>query len=230
MRAVEVVKNKLKNEMIQGEMHLCLRDAGRLAGGYAAGGGITQSEMLELESMAVGLSLDKKSGKKKWSEAVEYGRKQPVVWENNYVPDISGHIGWNDTIKVDELRVIKEEWLEEKALPAEPMNWNGINDFSRYIKTLFQSDEHVCIVTDAYQAEKEDGSFKWMPKKGASKRTAGQLLEELQKAEDLGAVIGDWPEECGAWIRFNPLDGGGVNDKKRNRLPVCAGRIRCYQP
>ncbi|MFA6714993.1 MAG: AAA family ATPase [Victivallaceae bacterium] len=213
MKAHEIVKQKLKEGMVQGEMHLCLRDVGRLAGGYAAGGAISQAEMLELESLAVSLSLNNKEGAKKWQQAVEYGRKQPVVWEDNYVPDVAGHLDWNDTIKVDSLKVIKEEWLEEKELPPAPMNWNGINDLTKYLQTVFQADEHVCIVADAYQVEQDDGSYKWMPKRGASKRTAGELIEELSKAKELGEVIGDWPEECGAWIRFNPMDGKGSFDK-----------------
>ena len=35
----------------------------------------------------------------------------------------------------------------------------------------------------------------------------------LQKTpDDIGAVFGDYNEEAGAWIRFNPLDGKGVKN------------------
>ncbi len=55
---------------------------------------------------------------------------------------------------------------------------------------------------------------KYLPTSGCCDRTAGQLLEALGKCGgDIGAVVGDYAEEAGAWIRFNPLDGkGGKNE------------------
>lgn len=36
----------------------------------------------------------------------------------------------------------------------------------------------------------------------------GPLIEALSKCgDDLGAALGDYKPEAGAWIRFNPLDG-----------------------
>ena len=52
-----------------------------------------------------------------------------------------------------------------------------------------------------------------MPKQGHWDRTAGELRRELSKTSDVGAVMGDWDERAGAWIRFNPLDGNGVNNE-----------------
>lgn len=40
----------------------------------------------------------------------------------------------------------------------------------------------------------------------------GELLELCSCADNLRDVILDYPEECGAWIRFNPLDGKGAAD------------------
>lgn len=31
--------------------------------------------------------------------------------------------------------------------------------------------------------------------------------------DDIGSVLGDYNEEAGAWIRFNPLDGAGVKNE-----------------
>lgn len=51
------------------------------------------------------------------------------------------------------------------------------------------------------------------PSKGVYDRTAKELIESLRKyPDDLGATIGDWKEECGAWIRFNPVSGGVKNE------------------
>ena len=116
-------------------------------------------------------------------------------------------LDWDFVIPADDLKIVRQEWLQESQIPPVPENWSGLADFQNYISALFSADEFVGIVADAYSA---DG--RWMPKKGEFNRSAGELLEEVAKAPDLGAVIGDWPEECGAWIRFNPLDGKGVAD------------------
>ena len=50
--------------------------------------------------------------------------------------------------------------------------------------------------------------------KGKLGRTAGQLIEQLNTCKgDIGAVLGDYNPEAGAWIRFNPLDGTAVKTK-----------------
>ena len=52
---------------------------------------------------------------------------------------------------------------------------------------------------------------KYCPGNGCFNRTATELIEALDKnPDDIRAVIGDWIEEAGAWIQFNPLDGIGV--------------------
>lgn len=116
-------------------------------------------------------------------------------------------LDWDFVLPDDDLKIVRQEWLQESQIPPVPENWSGLADFQTYISTLFSADEFVGIVADAYSA---DG--RWMPKKGEFNRSAGELLEEVAKAPDLGAIIGDWPRECGAWIRFNPLDGKGVAD------------------
>lgn len=117
-------------------------------------------------------------------------------------------LDWDFVLPADDLKIIHQEWVQPSELPPAPKNWSGLRDFQTYLATLFRAEECVGIVADAYQTEDK----RWMPKKGEYNRTAGELLEELSKAPDLGSVIGDWPRECGAWIRFNPLDGNGVSD------------------
>lgn len=54
----------------------------------------------------------------------------------------------------------------------------------------------------------------WLPQKGSWDRTAGQLIEQLNTCKgDIGAVLGDYNPEAGAWIRFNPLDGNGCKNE-----------------
>lgn len=68
----------------------------------------------------------------------------------------------------------------------------------------------VYVTNDAWQ--NDDG--KWVPSKGVFDRTAGELIESLLRhPDDLGATVGDWKSEAGAWIRFNALDGEGVRNE-----------------
>lgn len=126
----------------------------------------------------------------------------------------SHELDWNDEISVDEdYRIIDKNWIEGKEI-HEPVNWNPVREIIRYLETLFQSTEHVGYVTETYQlVDDKTGEIVYKPTSGAFDRTAGQLIEALNKCDgDIGAVLGDYKEEAGAWIRFNPLDGKGVKN------------------
>lgn len=130
-----------------------------------------------------------------------------------YNPDGEGHeLAWDDTIgssDKDELVVIDRKWLQDAEVPP-PKNFQPAHELITYLETLFQEDENVCINTECWQ--KDDG--RWLPTKGSYDRTAGQLVRALYACNgDIGSVIGDWKQEAGAWIRFNPMDGRGVRDE-----------------
>ena len=84
-------------------------------------------------------------------------------------------------------------------------------DLILYLQTLFEPDDHVGYVTnDAWK--NDDG--KWVPARGVWDRTASELIDSLLRhPDDLGATVGDWKPEAGAWIRFNALDGEGVRNE-----------------
>lgn len=96
-------------------------------------------------------------------------------------------------------------------MPAVGEKMTPCEQLQLYLETLFQPADIVGYVSaDVWKGR--DG--KYMPSKGVYNRTAGDLLEAINHhPDDLGAVIGDWKEECGAWIRFNPLDGQGVKNE-----------------
>jgi regulatory protein RepA len=126
---------------------------------------------------------------------------------------------WDDEISFDlpksgDHQVIRQEWLQDKELPQIPANYSGVNDLVKYLSTLFSNDEFVGISADAYKSDPDaEGKVRLSPKKGDCSRSAGQLIDELNKCKgDLNSVIGDYPQECGAWIRFNPFDGVGITD------------------
>ena len=112
-----------------------------------------------------------------------------------------GCLDWNDAIEFDG---VSEE-------PPQKVVWKPTEDLIKYLELLFRPDEHVAYVTNEVYLT-EDG--KWVPQKGCYDRTAGELIESLRRhPDDLGYTIGDWKEEAGAWIRFNPVDGTGVKNE-----------------
>lgn len=124
-------------------------------------------------------------------------------------------LDWNDEITGnDDYVVIDKNWIEGKEI-REPALWNPVREITRYLETLFQSTENVGYVTETYEIiDEKTGDKIYKPTSGAYDRTAGQLIEALNKCEgDIGSVLGDYKEEAGAWIRFNPLDGKGVKNE-----------------
>lgn len=128
--------------------------------------------------------------------------------EQGWCPAAGGHeIGWSDEIS-DDLTIVDKSWLEAREVQP-PKSWNPAQELITYLETLFEASETVGYVTESWQ--KDD---KYLPTKGDYSRTAGQLIEALSKCDgDIGAVLGDYKPEAGAWIRFNPLDGKGVKNE-----------------
>ncbi|SFE38701.1 AAA family ATPase [Peptostreptococcus sp. D1] len=129
--------------------------------------------------------------------------------ENGYTPVLKreGHsLDWDDEIK-DDLVIIDKTWIEGKDI-EEPQNWSPSKELIKYLEILFEANENVGYVTSVWEIE-----GKSIPQKGHWDRTAGQLIQELSNCnDDIGAVLGDYKPEVGAWIRFNPLDGKGCKN------------------
>lgn len=131
-------------------------------------------------------------------------------WGSQRSVDESHELDWNATIDRD-FKIVDKNWVESKEI-QEPRNWQPVQDLIRYLETLFDSTDLVCYVTSTYPIETEKGTI-YKPTQGNYDRTAGELIQQLQKnGNDIGAVLGDYKEEAGAWIRFNPLDGKGVKN------------------
>ena len=118
-------------------------------------------------------------------------------FENNGIMD------WSDTISYD--------GDDFTAYSTTQEHFNPVAELKRYLSLLFDKDDLVSYVTESW----EDSDGKWKPSsKGYYDRTAGQLIASLDKyPNDLGATIGDWHKEAGAWIRFNPVSGAGVKNE-----------------
>lgn len=123
-------------------------------------------------------------------------------------------LDWDDEISyetdsAEEHVIVNRNWVEGREITP-PADWQPQREIIRYLETLFGEDENVGYVMQSYE---KDGRF--VPaNKGAYDRTAGQLIEHLRKCNgDIGAVLGDYNPQCGAWIRFNPLDGRGIKNE-----------------
>lgn len=119
---------------------------------------------------------------------------------------------WNskvDTI-IDKPRAprFSVAWADEATPDEMTSTEKATVQLSKYLSALFDDDDHVGYVTESWTTQ--DG--RRVPTKGSYDRTALQLRQELAHAKDLGAVLGDYDADTGAWIRFNPLDGRGVGN------------------
>ncbi len=137
---------------------------------------------------------------------VQYARNQG--WVPPMINQESGHeLDWDDVIEKDEQVIIDKNWIEGREV-REPTNWNPVNELITYLEILFDSTENVGYVTKTWLKDK-----KHLPTQGCWDRTAGKLIQQLNKCDgDIGAVLGDYNKEAGAWIRFNPLDGKGCKN------------------
>lgn len=134
-------------------------------------------------------------------------------WQSNRKQTESRELGWDEVIGDDEYVVVDKNWIEGKEI-QDPVYWNPVRELTTYLSTLFDATDTVGYVTETYPIlDEKTGETIHKPTKGAYDRTAGQLIQELNNCGgDIGAVIGDYNEEAGAWIRFNPLDGKGVKN------------------
>ena len=120
--------------------------------------------------------------------------------QRGFDPRNSLVMGWDDEIFDD-----GDDFNEHSA----PDEFNPCDQLKTYLLTLFKPDELVSIVTNDVWQDRD----RWVPGKGVSDRTAGELIASLEKhPDDLGATVGDWKPDAGAWIRFNPVDGKGVKN------------------
>lgn len=128
-------------------------------------------------------------------------------WCSSSESNTNSHaLDWSSSIN-DDLKIVDESWLETKEI-YEPTNWKPKEQLVQYLNALFDSNDYIGYVTETY----DSSNGKPLPTAGIYAKTAGQLIEELNRYDDISYAIGDYREEAGAWIRFNPLDGKGVKN------------------
>lgn len=211
MTPFEILERKISSEMVPGQRHVARRDLGRLAGGYAAAGTLSGRDLTQLEDMVISRSTTPKVARQQWRDAVDFGRREPVRFEAWKKEDSAVGFGWDDPIfvgKETDRPFVDERHIEAADIPDPAADWKP-GDMIRYLEAMFEPDERVGLVIDAWK--NDEG--KWLPKKGVWDKTRAELVTALQlKRDDIGSVIGDVEPECGAWVRINPLDGEGAKD------------------
>ena len=165
---------------------------------------------------------------RKWlsmrSNGVTLGTLVQMARDQGWVPEDDPEAwqpvitSWDDIDRPLYVKPVIEAPDPQQLSPIdEPAEWHPGEQLKRYLELLeFRNDECVSYVTKVRQTDRGT----WVPaSQGTYTRTAGELLKAIDKyGDDLGAVIGDWNPESGAWIRFNPMDGEGVGNDNVKRF------------
>ncbi len=216
MTPYEIVEKKLREGMIEGQMHGTLRDLGRLAGGYAAAGALSAADLAALERLAVSLCKSKPKGERTWREGLTFGRAEPVdagaVRSRPSAPDAP--LTWESEIGPG---MTDRAYAPDYAEPIPPPALGAVAELVEYLEAMFEADECVSYVLGSFQDE--DGKRKPMGR-GVYGRTRSDIVADLRRyatpgREDLAVIecaLGSWDIEAGGWVRVNPVDGRGVGN------------------
>lgn len=116
-----------------------------------------------------------------------------------------------------------EDYLtEEKPVFTEPVHWDQRRDLIKYLETVFEPGDIIGYTMQSTINAKG----KYVPLgKGSYTHTAGELIDMLNDGEPIEKVFGSYDPKAGAWIRINPFDGQGIDDKNvtqyKNILVEC---------
>lgn len=124
-----------------------------------------------------------------------------------------------DYMGVYTLPRIRKEYVMEEDLPA--ITESGVQQLKTYLETLFKPEEYVAFTVNAIL-----NGEKYVPAgKGVYTSTCAEIVAALQGGGMDFAIGTIENPEAGAWIRFNPFDGTGINDK--NVTAFRFGLVEC---
>lgn len=157
----------------------------------------------------------------KWNgfrrDDVTGGTLYHIACRYGYVPagddPMAGHYDLHNLL-LDEVH-LDPVFGSVQSVPGLPNHYDGRGEMLEYLTTLFEEDEYVGFCAQAFLDQKHN---KWRPSGTVYGRTAGDIIRDL-KAGRTG--FGTPNKEAGIWIRFNPLDGQGENDKNVTRWKHC---------
>ena len=149
----------------------------------------------------------------KRDEGVTGGTIYHLAVSQGWVPthEAGRILSMDDSIEYEGV-VVGEGWAEIREFD-EPAKWEPEQQLIRYLETLFQPEEIFGYVTESFEKADKSGKKKLVPaNKGVYTLRVGEIVQRL-KSDTIEDVIGKYKHEAGAWIRFNPLDGNGVNNE-----------------
>lgn len=123
---------------------------------------------------------------------VGLGSIMKMAMDNGYKP-IGQSFGFDDIVG-NEKRFVRREKTPNEEL-------------KEYLTALFHNGDTVNYVVETFE---RDG--KWLPIGKGINSPFEELIAGCDKFSDLGAVLGDWKKEGGAFIRINPMSGEGCKN------------------
>ena len=143
------------------------------------------------------------------ADLVTGGTIYQMAVEGGYQADQGHELSWDDEIMTEGV-VVAKGWVEGREI-TEPKSWHPGKEVARFIEALFDASDYVGYVM---KSRLDTDRGKYIPSnKGQYSTTAGKILEEIAKyGDDIGKAMEDYDPAAGAWIRFNPLDGKGVQN------------------
>ena len=200
--AFERVETMIREGMYKGNRHKCRRDAGRLAGGFVASGLLGLADVATFRSSVLAASDNPRQAGQTWDESVEFGRGSPLSIEKRVRDNTP--LTWDSEIGPAHT-VTGVDYVEPVPMAA----GKPIEDLVAYLSALYAPEEIVSYVTKAF----EDGDGHYKPGgKGQYSRTAGEIIEALEKHKDIESALESYNKAAGAWGRLNPMTGEGVRN------------------
>lgn len=175
--------------------------------------------------------FDARVNERKWrtfgrggGKPVAIGTLVDLAKQHGYTParregghhEKTGHcLSWDATIgggDKQRFQCVDSTFLENVQLVEPADDWDQVYHVTSYLRAVFSEDDFFGYNMEARYLENRN---KWVPANtGCYDRTAGQVIDQLSRCKgDIGAVLGDYNQKAGAWIRINPLDGEGARDE-----------------
>lgn len=141
----------------------------------------------------------------------EYFEENGKQYKARMETDDSGYFGNIYFEEVQSDLIVKDEGLLqiEEFFEPDDDKWDPVADLRTYLETVYEPSDIVGYVVTS----KRNNKGKLAPfHKGVFNRTAQEIIDDLNKYNDVSKAVGSCDPEAGAWIRINPLNGLGVEN------------------
>ena len=149
------------------------------------------------------------------------------TFSSNHVPAVTGAtiakmasdrgwdpmavFSWDDPITIVAAPAARVFGCKDKHSPLEEPQgeWDGLAETKQFLQMLFKPNEFV-----GYCMQSRENGNRYVPRnEGTFHRKQQEITDAIDRFRDIPKALGSYNENAGAWVRINPLDGEGVNDK-----------------